>query len=601
MPLLLVVLVVPVAVALYVASTFIVLLVRQHLSPLRSLPGPPSPSFFLGNLREMHDQENNGLVHRWSSLYGPTFVYRGFLSGCRLMTTDPVAASYILGRAYDFPKPDFVRDGLSDMIGGHEGILVVEGEDHRRQRKVLTPAFSASHIRSLSPIFWQKAVELRSIWLDIISSSHAHPHAPAPPDPLTPSGSTAMHDQPASPTLSRSSTSGQSSSFLPNPFSSFVSSKVAPSPDVNSTGTRRRTRMQEGVLPTSEKDKPDTWSDGRGPRVDVLAWFARATLDVIGEAGFGYTFDSLSGGKESELAQAFGVIFSTARKFRVLTILQVWFPILRKFQRQPTELKEAHETMHRIGLGLIEEKRTEIMSEKSSAFASEGNTDGRDILSVLIRSNLSSDPSQRLSTSETLCQISTFLAAGHETTASALTWSLYALASAPAVQHKLRAELRSISAPSLSSPSSSESSPPSPYPAPSAEDLTEIFTCQYLDAVVREVLRVHSPVTSTMRVAAHDNVIPLSPSLSSPSSPSIKVNKGDIISIPISALNQSVEDWGEDGRVFRPERWLHDHEGQGWERRSRVQGLWGNMLTFLNGNPINGNRACIGWRFAINE
>ena len=89
----------------------------------------------------------------------------------------------------------------------------------------------------------------------------------------------------------------------------------------------------------------------KGPRVDVLAWFARATLDVIGEAGmrisnalnrvlaysahpgFGYAFDSLSGGKESELAQAFGVIFSTARKFRVMTILQVWFPVLRRFVR----------------------------------------------------------------------------------------------------------------------------------------------------------------------------------------------------------------------------------------------------------------------------
>ena len=93
--------------------------------------------------------------------------------------------------------------------------------------------------------------------------------------------------------------------------------------------------------------------------MDVLAWFARATLDVIGEAGtsflgfrciyaqkdsrnrvpgFGYAFNSLSaashtaGGKEeNELARAFAVIFSTARKFRVATILQVWFPALRRF------------------------------------------------------------------------------------------------------------------------------------------------------------------------------------------------------------------------------------------------------------------------------
>ena len=41
-----------------------------------------------------------------------------------------------------------------------------------------------------------------------------------------------------------------------------------------------------------------------------------------------------------------------------------------------------------------------------------------------------------------LSQISTFLAAGHETTASALTWTLYALARAPAAQSRLRRALR---------------------------------------------------------------------------------------------------------------------------------------------------------------
>ena len=71
-------------------------------------------------------------------------------------------------------------------------------------------------------------------------------------------------------------------------------------------------------------------------RLDVLPWLARATLDVIGEAGFGYAFNALEAAaerreSESELARAFGVIFGTARKFRVMTILQVWFPVLRAF------------------------------------------------------------------------------------------------------------------------------------------------------------------------------------------------------------------------------------------------------------------------------
>ncbi|TCD59981.1 hypothetical protein EIP91_010949 [Steccherinum ochraceum] len=611
----------PIIVIIYVAHTFLRLLIRQRLSPLRTLPGPPSPSIFLGNLREMHDQENNGLVQRWSDLYGSTFVYRGFLNGCRLMTTDPVAASYVLGRAYDFPKPDFVRDGLSSMIGGHEGILVVEGEDHRRQRKVLTPAFTAAHIRTLSPVFWQKAAELRSIWLNLISSSDSGTPVTTPPDPLTPTKTTG-----SSPPSVYHATGGHSSSFLPNPFSSFVSSKIPPTVSaqdgarIRKTGGARQKDVEKdvSVLTSSSVKAP-------GPRVDVLAWFARATLDVIGEAGFGYTFDSLSGGKESELAHAFGVIFSTARKFRVITILQVWFPVLRKFQSQPTELREAHATMHRIGLELIEQKRAEVLAEKAAAAGSVfvvGVGLMRMVLyGTVVRSNMSEDPAQRMSTNETLCQISTFIAAGHETTASALTWSLYALASAPAVQNKLRASLQGVRAPSFHSSESHHT------PLCAVDDLSEILTHPYLDAVVREALRLHAPVTSTMRVAAHDDVIPLSSSSSSSSESvagpgSIRVNKGDIISIPISTLNQSTEEWGEDGRVFRPERWLDDDvgevdgndEGKGSaggsgsgrrglreKRGARVQGLWGNMLTFLNGNPVNGNRACIGWRFAVNE
>ena len=54
------------------------------------------------------------------------------------------------------------------------------------------------------------------------------------------------------------------------------------------------------------------------------------------------------------------------------------------------------------------------------------------------------------------------------------------------------------------------------------------------------------------------------------------------------------------------ERWLedeaeHDILGEKGEGKRRVQGLWGNMLSFGGGNPVNGNRSCIGYRFALSE
>ena len=46
----------------------------------------------------------------------------------------------------------------------------------------------------------------------------------------------------------------------------------------------------------------------------------------------------------------------------------------------------------------------------------------------------------------------------------------------------------------------------------------------------------------------------------------------------------------------RPERW--DTPPQ--EARV-IPGLYSNTLTFLNGNPVGGNRACIGYKFALME
>ena len=93
----------------------------------------------MGNLPQMHDQENTNLIANWVSQYGPTFVYRGFLGGRRLITTDPVAIAHILSNAYQYPKPDFIRDALASMAVGHDGLLTVEGGRHQRQVLISFP------------------------------------------------------------------------------------------------------------------------------------------------------------------------------------------------------------------------------------------------------------------------------------------------------------------------------------------------------------------------------------------------------------------------------------------------------------------------------
>ena len=82
-----------------------------------------------------------------------------------------------------------------------------------------------------------------------------------------------------------------------------------------------------------------------------------------------------------------------------------------------------------------------------------------------------------------------FLVAGHETTASATAWCLFALTQHPEVQNKLREELRSAD-----------------IERPTMDDLLAL---PYLDAVVRETLRVFPPVSTTIRTATKEDLIPL--------------------------------------------------------------------------------------------
>ena len=82
-----------------------------------------------------------------------------------------------------------------------------------------------------------------------------------------------------------------------------------------------------------------------------------------------------------------------------------------------------------------------------------------------------------------------FLIAGHETTSVAATWCLFALTQAPEVQKKLREELWTL-----------ETDTPT---------MDELSSLPYLDAVVRETLRIHAPVPSTIRISMKDDVIPV--------------------------------------------------------------------------------------------
>jgi cytochrome P450 len=68
--------------------------------------------------------------------------------------------------------------------------------------------------------------------------------------------------------------------------------------------------------------------------------------------------------------------------------------------------------MERIGQDLLDQSRQEL------AGTGEKSTNARDLLSLLVKANLSDDLAshQRLSDKDVIAQVPTFITAGHETT-----------------------------------------------------------------------------------------------------------------------------------------------------------------------------------------
>ncbi|KAH0833995.1 cytochrome P450 [Lanmaoa asiatica] len=339
-----------------------------------------------------------------------------------------------------------------------------------------------------------------------------------------------------------------------------------------------------------------------GARLDALAWLNRMTLDVISLAGFNYDLNSLNvNGKPNELYEAFEVrIAADQNQSLVASLLQVGFPFLRHLPSDRTrKIQPAQHTMDRVGKELISNaKAAARASATEKGEVTKDSLHGRDVLSLLVKANMASDvpESQRLSDEEMLARtFPPILGFEYQCNTTATTWALYQLTNAPGIQTKLREELLSVDT-----------------ETPSMEELVAL---PYLDGFVRETLRLHSPVPSTLRIATKDDVLPLEKPFTDINGvvhDSVTIRKGEPIFIPILLINRSKELWGPDAHEFkyvafcrcgtpcslmcpatncRPERWQNIPEAV-----SQIPGVWGNLLSF-----IGGPRACIGYRFSLVE
>jgi cytochrome P450 len=74
------------------------------------------------------------------------------------MTTDTKALQHVLTNTMVYEKPEEIRANLGDLLG--HGILFAEGHDHRRQRRIMNPAFGTTNIKEMTKVFVDKSNEV---------------------------------------------------------------------------------------------------------------------------------------------------------------------------------------------------------------------------------------------------------------------------------------------------------------------------------------------------------------------------------------------------------------------------------------------------------
>ncbi|KAJ4480000.1 cytochrome P450 [Lentinula aciculospora] len=326
-----------------------------------------------------------------------------------------------------------------------------------------------------------------------------------------------------------------------------------------------------------------------GPReIDLLGWMARTALELIGQSGFGYSFDNML---EDVPRHKYSVVIKDLvpaltklafARFYLLPLALKFLPKnIRIFIMNITPWKTLHDVrdmvnyMHELSVEIFEEKKRALEEGDEAVVKQIGK--GKDLLSIMMKENMKADDEDKLEEAEIIGQV-TFIFAAMDTTSSGMSRILHLLALHPEVQDKMREEIVKARRERQGSQFSYD----------------ELVGLPYLDAVCRETLRLYAPVSSMLRKSTADAIVPLSRPTCGVDGNEVReifLPKATTVMISILNANRDPELWGPDVLEWKPERWLSPLPES--IVNSKMPGVYSHLMTF-NG----GSRSCIGFKFS---
>jgi cytochrome P450 len=270
----------------------------------------------------------------------------------------------------------------------------------------------------------------------------------------------------------------------------------------------------------------DRWRDG--VTVDLESEMMRTTLEILVEAMFGEDIDLEARGIYEAVEAMQGPL--KPRNQPITFFAPDWAPV--PFLRRANQ-----------ALDHLETEIYDILHDRRNS-----ETDRDDLLAMLLDSDAEMDDEQIRD------EMLTFLFAGHETTALSLTYVWDLLTRNPEVEARLHEELETVV-----------------NGRPTIED---VFEFEYVEAVVKEAMRLYPPAHEVRREPAEDVRIGR-----------FQIPEGSLVVLPTWVFHRDDRFWDAPDE-FRPERFLDS----GTDRPEYAYFPFGG-----------GPRRCIGQQFAMTE
>ena len=309
-------------------------------------------------------------------------------------------------------------------------------------------------------------------------------------------------------------------------------------------------------------------ADGGAPelrRLNMEAKFSQAALDIIGISVFNYDFEALTSAAPVIQATYTALKEVETRSMDLLPTWRLPEPFLYAVSPRQRAAMDAVAIIQEVTTKLVEDAKRMVEEEEAAGGAEEWARDylndaNPSVLRYLIAAR------EEVSSTQLRDDLLSLLVAGHETTASVLTWGTFELLKPENAEQLrlIRAELDEVLG---------------DKPYPTYEDMTRLA---YTERCFHEAMRLYPQPPVYTRRAVVEDVLPKNLGV---------VPAGQDLLVSIYNLHRAPANWGPNSEAFEPMRFGPLRLGQPNE-----------LNTSYRYTPFSaGPRRCPGDKFAVLE